>query len=547
MAYGFNPARIRRHGMGRLTQAAEAPHPFPDLFDDGPVTVLRWDAAPGWPLTYVSGAARGLFGQPPEALVGASFADLIAPVDRDRVLAEVARGLEEGAERLRCEPFRLRREGGVPLWISLHPRVDRDVAGTVVGLTATAFDVSEREEALRRERLKASQIEKTVTELSALKAALDRHALVSVGDAKGRIIYANPKFCEASGYSVEELFGAPHSIFNSRTHPPEFFADLWRTIRRGEIWQGEIANRRRDGSIFWVATTILPIRKPHSDDPDRFVAIRTEITHLKEQNDLLKSALHRAEAADRAKSMFLAQMSHEVRTPLNAILGFSELMTLQPYGVLEPGYRDALDSVLSAGRHLKDLIDEVLDLASVESGSLDLAVEPVAVDDLLRECLTLIAPLAETQGAPVRLSLPPGLPPVAADPRRLRQMVLNLLTNALKYAGEGAVDLSADVAEAPVAGLADAACPALVLRVRDHGPGIPEGEVERLLQPFERGTRDPLRSQPAGVGLGLPLTRRLAGLHGGDLRLANHPDGGLVAQVVLPLAVAATDPAPAAG
>ncbi len=521
--------------MGGATQATEESRSFSDLFDDGPVTVLRWRLSDGWPLTYASGAARDLFGRPVGDIVGTSFLEAVVPDDRGRVARCVEDGVATGADRLACQPIRLRRRDGATVWVSLHPRVDRDDGGAVLGLTATALDVSEREEALRRERIKASQIEKTMTELSALKAALDRHALVSVGDVDGRIVYANPKFCEASGYTVDELYGAPHAIFNSRVHGPDFFADLWRTIRRGEIWQGEIANRRRDGSIFWVATTILPIRASGRDDPDRYVAIRTDITDLKRRNSLLKGALHRAEAADRAKSMFLAQMSHEVRTPLNAILGFSDLMALQPYGPLREGYRDALDSIRSAGGHLRDLIDEVLDLASVDSGTLDLDVQQVDLPALLEDCARFVAALRRDQGTAVRLAMPDVLPALQADPRRLRQMVLNLLTNAMNYTDGDAISLKVEVQEAPVPGLADARAAGLRISIRDQGPGIPGADLARLVQPFERGSRDPMRSQPAGVGLGLPLTRRLAQMHGGDLHLANHPDGGLLAQVVLPL------------
>lgn len=517
--------------MGNLSRQSTDPPPLDDLFDDGPVTVLRWRAAPGWPITHASGSASRLLGRGVDDLIGQSFTSLVAPMDRVRLEGDVQAAVRDGLDRLQCEPFRLLVAGRPSLWVSQHVRLDKAADGAVGGFTAYLFDVSDREEAVQRERIKTSQIEKTVTELSALKAALDRHALVSVGDEKGRIIYANPKFCEASGYSVEELFGAPHSIFNSGIHPPEFFGDLWRTIRRGEIWQGEIANRRRDGRIFWVATTILPIRKPDEDNPDRFVAIRTDITGLKEQNDLLRVALDRAEEADRAKSMFLAQMSHEVRTPLNAILGFTELMTMEPYGPLMDGYHEALNNVASAGTHLKGLIDEVLDLASVESGGVTLTPEAVSVPDLIRDCIVFSRPQADKTGTQLRcLPLPGDLPLLQGDARRLRQMVLNLLANALKYASGQPVDVWAAIEPAE-----SGHGRSLVVTVRDRGPGVADVDLQRLRQPFERGTRDPLRSQPAGVGLGLPLTERLVGLHGGQLELTNHPEGGLIARLIFPL------------
>ena len=169
---------------------------------------------------------------------------------------------------------------------------------------------------------------KALAELESQRHALDEHSIVAATDPFGMITYANDKFCQISQYSREELIGKDHRIVNSGHHPRAFFAELWKTIAAGKVWHGEICNRAKDGSAYWVDTTIVPF-KDEAGCITQYVAIRTDITERVQAEAALRKSLaaaKSAESADRAKSEFLANMSHELRTPMTAILGFAENM-----------------------------------------------------------------------------------------------------------------------------------------------------------------------------------------------------------------------------
>ena len=168
--------------------------------------------------------------------------------------------------------------------------------------------------------------------LAEQKAALDEHAIVAVTDVRGTITYVNEKFCALSGYSDRELVGQNHRMLNSGHHPPEFFAAIWRTITAGRVWHGEICNRRKDDSLYWVDSTIVPFLNTNGK-PRQFIAIRTDITERKQQEKQIRVAKEHADAlaahaerATQAKSAFLAMMSHAIRTPMNGVIGFTGLL-----------------------------------------------------------------------------------------------------------------------------------------------------------------------------------------------------------------------------
>jgi two-component system cell cycle sensor histidine kinase PleC len=249
------------------------------------------------------------------------------------------------------------------------------------------------------------------------------------------------------------------------------------------------------------------------------------IAEIEGEKAISDEARRRAEAASVAKSRFLATMSHELRTPLNAILGFSEVMKGELLGPIRNGsYREYAANIHDSGRHLLQLINEVLDLSRIEAGRYELHEAPVMLAGVVEDCLRLLTLRAESKGLTVSLVAGKGLGPLWADERAVRQICLNLLSNALKFTPRGG-EITVTVGATPEGGQ--------MLVVKDTGPGIPKEEMPRVLQAFGQGS---LAQQTAegGTGLGLPIVQSLVRLHGGAFKLRSVLRKGTEAIVTLP-------------
>ncbi|QCO14129.1 sensor histidine kinase [Azospirillum brasilense] len=259
---------------------------------------------------------------------------------------------------------------------------------------------------------------------------------------------------------------------------------------------------------------------------------------LAEQRRRLEAEKEHAEAANLAKSDFLANMSHELRTPLNAIIGFSEALLSGLFGPSPPKHQDYIASIHASGQHLLTLVNDVLDMAKVEAGRLELYPEPVSVAVLLGECLELMEALADQKGVLVETApVEPGLT-VMADALRLRQAVLNLLSNAIKFTPAGG-RVRADAARD------ESGC--VVMTVADSGIGMSPEDIQIALEPF-RQVNGYMTKAHSGTGLGLPLAKRFVEAHGGRLDLCSAPGEGTVVRIILPgapPAAPATEPSAA--
>lgn len=356
-----------------------------------------------------------------------------------------------------------------------------------------------------------------------LQFALDQHAIVSMTDRAGDITFVNDNFCRISGYSRAELIGNNHRIVKG-DHEPEVYADLWRTIAAGKVWHGELRNRCKDGRYYWVETTIVPV-KDETGRFSRYISIRTDITHLQAVQEAMASAKEQAERASRAKSEFLSRVSHELRTPLNAILGFAQVLRSDPDEPLSEEQKGSVEQILTAGWHLLELINEVLDLSGIESGKTRLRLEEVPLGEVLEECLDLMAPLAEQRGILMREDIE-GCADIRlwADRTRLKQVLLNLLSNAVKYNREGGgVHIACERAGHR-----------LRIAVADQGAGLSAEQLKCLFEPFNRFGAE--CSGVEGTGIGLVITKGLVGLMGGVLEVSSQPGVGSVFSVLLPRA-----------
>jgi len=287
---------------------------------------------------------------------------------------------------------------------------------------------------------------------------------------------------------------------------------------------------RADGDLAYIihrvedVTEFVRLQERGTEQQQRNARMEAEILQRSKE---LQAANRQLRAADAAKSEFLSRMSHELRTPLNAILGFGQLLQLDE---LSDQQHDSLDHILSGARHLLALINEVLDIAAIEAGGLQVSLEPVAVAEVAAEAVMLMRPLADQHGIVLVSPDQPCADHVLGDRQRLKQILLNLLSNAVKYNRVGgSVELACD----RVAG------GRLRITVADTGPGIPPDALDRLFVPFERLERD--QGAVEGTGLGLPLSQRLAGAMGGTLELTTTIDHGSTFWVELPLTESLAD------
>ena len=357
------------------------------------------------------------------------------------------------------------------------------------------------------------------------KFALDQHAIVSITDLAGSITYANDRFCDITGYTREELLGRNHRIINSGRQPASFFENLWKVIGAGQVWHGEICNRNRAGELYWVSATIVPLLDAKGQ-PEQYIAIRTEITErvraeraLEEANQNLENTVqHRTQAleeatlaaslANRAKSDFLSNMSHEMRTPMNSILGMSYLaLRASP----SPKVREYLRSIHDSGKYLLELISNILDFSKIESGKLQVENVDLLLPAVYADVVKLMEEPAREKGLELRVELEERLQqPFKGDPLRIRQILLNYASNAVKFSSKGVVRLIGRAGAEGPDGVE------VVLQVADEGIGMTPEQAAQLFQPFHQADASTTR-QFGGTGLGLAICRELAKLMGGQV------------------------------
>ena len=372
--------------------------------------------------------------------------------------------------------------------------------------------------AKRARMLKRSRMEfrSAFEHLKLVEYALDKHSIVSITDVAGRIIYVNQRFCEVSGYTDKELLGANHRMVKSGAHPPEFYRELWGTIRGGRTWHGEVCNRRKDGSLYWVDATVTP-QLDSQGLPERYISVRTDITQLKLMQAQLTQAKHEAEAANQAKSAFLAHMSHEIRTPMNAILGMAHLVRRS--GV-SPQQARHLDKIDTAADHLLSVINGILDVAKIEAGKLVLEEVAVSISSLTDNIVGMLAGYAGSKGLKLVVDTDPAANQVLrGDPTRLQQALLNYVNNAVKFTDSGTIVIRTRCLEQTDEQLL------LRFEVEDTGIGITPEQLGRLFAAFVQADSSTTREY-GGTGLGLTITRRLAQLMGGEAGVSSTPGAG---------------------
>jgi PAS domain S-box-containing protein len=507
---------------------------------------------------------------------------------------------------------------------------------------------------LRHQKL----IKMTQTRIAQQLQALNQHASVSITDNQGRIIYANSKFCEITGYNLEELYGQDHRLINSGYHPKIFFTQMWQTLSKGEIWQGDLCNRNKKGDLYWVHTTIVPIAGKEGQ-PKKYISMRTDISSQKSlehaalkseewlhtimdnlgdgiytldsdgrltyfnaeaerllgwtfdelKGELLHDIIHHhrpdgqplsfdecpislsmknkqfyrsenevffhkngqelpismtgaplldddklmgsvasfrdvriqrsvkaklieakeaAEEASRIKADFLSTMSHEIRTPLNGVIGMTDLLLDT---LMSEEQCEFANTIRASAQALLTIINDILDFSKIEAGRLEIEQIEFSIQQMLEGSVDLVASKAYEKGLSLMSFVDPAIPErLMGDPARLRQILLNFLSNAIKFTHAGDIVARARFERRNATQIW------VRLEVIDNGIGIAPEIQQRLFQPFSQADSSTTRKY-GGTGLGLSICKRLTELMNGEIGLESRDAEGSVFWISIPLTI----------
>jgi signal transduction histidine kinase len=334
--------------------------------------------------------------------------------------------------------------------------------------------------------------------------------------ARDRVFWSDSLF-EIRGVPKRPWFTFEES--RSFIHPDDITAVLKAidtAVAERRPFRAEHRVRRADGAYGWEYI----VGHPRVDAEGRYSGSIIFVQDISERKAIELALIE----ASRAKSEFLANMSHELRTPLNAVIGYAELISAELFGPVAPRYKGYADDILQSGRHLLDIIGDILDMSRIEAG--EFRVEPVeaALWPIVDVCLRIVKLRAEARHHELVAEIPPDLPKIAIDIKAMRQVLLNLLSNAIKYTPPGG----------RIAVRAETDAKVLRISVSDTGPGIPRDHLELVFQPFWRGGDSRTRGIE-GTGLGLALSRKLVELMGGTLRLESEVNVGTTATIAFRL------------
>jgi PAS domain S-box-containing protein len=371
---------------------------------------------------------------------------------------------------------------------------NRTIALAIIWTTATV---------LARFRHTWLALQLRTKELADIDYAIEQSAIVATTDTAGRITYVNDKFCQISKYTRAELLGQDHRIINSGYHPKDFIRNLWVTIAGGRIWRGEIRNRAKDGTIYWVDTTIVPFlddrRKPY-----KYMAIRYEITERKRTEELL-----REQAALARLGQMAAVVAHEVKNPIAGIRG--ALQVIGSRMAAESRDRSIVSDIIARLDALNGVVQDLLVFARPR----ELRLAPVDLRALVASTADLIMRDPSMQGIRVKVSGVDAVVP--ADREQLQIVFHNILTNAAQAMGT-AGDIDVEIRRSSEG---------WTLAFADHGPGMPPDVREKAFEAF-------FTTKHRGTGLGLPTARRIVEAHGGQITIDVPAEGGTVISIALP-------------
>ncbi|NTV99178.1 MAG: PAS domain S-box protein, partial [Chlorobiaceae bacterium] len=406
--------------------------------------------------------------------------------------------MKEGfVDNYEAEFFRM---DNTTFWLSNTARLIKGENGEQDIISGSFVDITNRKEAEK--------------ELKKLSAAIEQSpAVVVITDPEGNIEYVNPEFSRLTGYLPKDVKGRNPRILQSGFMAKDTYKELWQTILSGEIWRGELHNRKKNGELYWEMAVISALRN-HNGDITNFVAVKEDITEKKILwNDLVASK-EKAEESDRLKSAFVANISHEIRTPMNGILGFSALLKEPRLSGEEQ--QEYIDLIQQSGERMLGLINDLIDISRIDANEAQINLAKTSLNKVLHSLCAFFNPEAEKKKLDIRCrtGLSDNESIVVTDSGKLNQVMTNLVQNALKFTIEGHIDIGYEKKDNM-----------LEFYVADSGIGIPAEMKERIFDRF-RQIDNSLSRLHQGAGLGLSISKALVEMLGGKIWVESAEWGG---------------------
>ena len=498
--------------------------------------ILRW--MPDGRITFLNEFGQRFFGYSAEEILGQHIVGTLVPENETdgRDLRSLIRRISDDPQKFERNINENMRRTGERVWIDWTNKVVADAQGHIKEILSIGSDITERKQAEEQVRIlnenlsrHAEILEQRVAERTSELAAINdeqRAIFESAGTGivllRNRIIVrCNRKLEEIAGYGPGELAGKSTRIWYPDEASSSAGAEMvYARLATGETLRREQQMARKDGTLYWVR---LSLRAFDPNDPLKgAVGIVEDITDEREAAEKLRQAMEAAQAADRIKSAFLATMSHELRTPLNSIIGFTGIMLQGLAGPLNPEQHKQMSMVQKSSRHLLALINDVLDISKIEAGQLSLARASFELTPSIKKMVKLITPLAEQKGIDLEVDIDPKVGAIVADQRRLEQVIMNLLGNAIKFTEKGRVRVACWMEDNHY-----------LLSFIDTGIGMKPEDIPGLFQPFHQ-IDSGLTRKHEGTGLGLSICKKIIDLMGGSIDVASQWGQGSAFTMRLP-------------
>ncbi len=494
----------RRRGEEELKRAHEEIRKTNNILDGilENMSDWAWEVDAQGRYTFCSDHVTTHLGYTPEELLGKTPFDIMVPEEAKRVSLLFDEICRTKSVCNNLENWNISKDGR-PVLLSTNGVPILDNRGDLIGYRGVDRDIT----TLHQYEIKLRKLSRAIDQCT---------VTVVITDCNGIIEFVNPHFTASSGYSAEDAIGNSPRLLKSGLTPPETYEELWSTVKAGQTWEGEFVNKHKNGTLFYEQAIISPIR----DDRGvitHFVAIKEDVTERHRMASELLRAKEQAEEGSRVKSEFLATISHEMRTPMNGVIGMIQILLETE---LTEEQREYVEISRKCSDHMMNIIEDIFDYSDIEKFKLNQKVVDFNLRTLISDTIQMQSVTAQDKGLGLKYDIGADVPlRLIGDPKLLCQILSNLLSNAIKFTKIGHIEVNVRV-QIDQMGLV-----VLHFEVKDTGIGIADSVIKRVFEPFTQGDGSMTRKYE-GVGMGLAICRHIAYLMGGDIGVNSVEGGG---------------------